>query len=210
MNVVNIKDIDSCKNFLMFRNNNIEDNKFLNDYWILYKELLFDEKNDELILNFRDAIKNTVNKKGRLIFFGNGASASLCSHAATDFTKQAKIPSIAFNDHNLITALSNDYGYDQWVCKALEYYSMQNDMVIFISVSGESPNLINGINYTKNKGLKTGSLTGSKKNNTLKSCSDNFLWVNSSAYNIVESIHTIWLTLIIDLVVGKASYKVNN
>ena len=53
-------------------------------------------------------------------------------------------------------------------------------------------------------------ITGSKKNNTLKSCSDNFLWVNSNAYNIVESIHTVWLTLIIDLVVGKASYKVNN
>ena len=55
-------------------------------------------------------IRLTLNN-GRLIFIGNGASASLASHAATDFTKQAKIPSIAFNDHNLITALSNDYGY---------------------------------------------------------------------------------------------------
>ena len=187
-----------------------KDNKFLEDYWLRYKKILFNSRDDQSLLKLRDIILQINKDQGKLIFIGNGASASLCSHAATDFTKQAKIPSIAFNDHNLITALSNDYGYDQWVCKALEYYSMQNDMVIFISVSGESPNLINGINYTKIKGLKTGSLTGSKKNNTLKSCSDNFLWVNSNAYNIVESIHTIWLTLIIDLVVGKASYKVNN
>ena len=187
-----------------------EDNKFLNDYWSLYKELLFDAKNDNLILKLRDSIKHTYKNKGRLIFFGNGASASLCSHAATDFTKQAKIPSLAFNDHNLITAFSNDYGYDQWVCKAIEYYSMQNDMVIFISVSGESLNLINGIKYANNEGLKTASLTGSKINNTLKSCSDTFLWVNSHAYNIVESIHTVWITLIIDLLIGKAVYNLSD
>ena len=193
----------------MYRNNIIEDNKFLNDYWKLYKELLFDTKNDELILNFRDSIKKTVKTKGRLIFFGNGASASLCSHAATDFTKQAKIPSIAFNDHNLITALSNDYGYDQWVCKALEYYSMQNDMVIFISVSGNSKNLINGLKFAKQENISSASLTGSAPNNFLKCNSDISLWVNSRSYNIVESIHTTFLTLIIDLFIGNTVYSVN-
>ena len=80
-----------------------------------------------------------------MIFIGNGASASLASHAATDFTKQAKIESIAFNDHNLITALANDYGYDNWVSKAIQYYVKPQDRVIFISVSGNSPNLVNGL-----------------------------------------------------------------
>ena len=70
----------------------------------------------------KDSIKSTKLANGRLLFFGNGASASLCSHAATDFTKQAKITSLAFNDHNLITALSNDYGYDEWVSKAIQLY----------------------------------------------------------------------------------------
>ena len=123
------------------------DKNFLNDYWERYKKLFNESRNDESIISMKESIKNTKLANGRLLFFGNGASASLCSHAATDFTKQAKITSIAFNDHNLITALSNDYGYDQWVCKALEYYSMQNDMVIFISVSGNSPNLVNGLKY---------------------------------------------------------------
>ena len=186
-----------------------EDKKFLDDYWQRYQKLLLNSRNDEDLIKMRDEIHKTFHSRGKLIFVGNGASASLCSHAATDFTKQAKIPSIAFNDHNLITALSNDYGYENWVKKAIEYYSNENDMLIFISVSGESKNLINGIKFANNNNLKTASLTGSDKNNTLKKNSDLSLWVDSKAYNIVESIHTIWITLIIDMFVGDPEYKVN-
>ena len=131
----------------------------------------------------------------------------LSSHAATDFTKQAKIPSIAFNDHNLITALSNDYGYENWVSSAIEYYVNDNDKVIFISVSGESKNLVNGIKYANLNNIKTASMTGSDQNNTLNKNSDCSLWVNSKAYNIVESMHTILITLIIDLFVGHPEYS---
>lgn len=185
------------------------DSEFLEDYWFRYKEILFESRNDELILKLRDKVKETNNKKGKLIFFGNGASASLASHAATDFTKQAKIKAIAFNDHNLITAFSNDYGYDQWVVKALEFYACPNDSIVFISVSGTSPNLVNGLKYAKSNYLDTISLTGSNKNNFLRINTDCSLWVNSKAYNIVESIHTIWLTLVIDLLVGHPEYSVS-
>ena len=188
---------------------NIKDKKFLDDYWLRYQKLFFESRNDEAILNFRNSIANTYENNGRLIFLGNGASASLSSHAATDFTKQAKIPSIAFNDHNLVTALSNDYGYENWVSKAIEYYCKKNDMLIFISVSGESKNLINAIKYAKKNNIKTASLTGSKQNNTIKINTDISLWVNSKAYNIVECIHTIWITLIIDMFVGDPEYSVN-
>ena len=188
---------------------NIKDKKFLDDYWLRYQKLFFESRNDEAILNFRNSIANTYENNGRLIFLGNGASASLSSHAATDFTKQAKIPSIAFNDHNLVTALSNDYGYENWVSKAIEYYCKKNDMLIFISVSGESKNLINGIKYANKNNIKTASLTGSKQNNTVKINTDISLWVDSKAYNIVECIHTIWITLIIDMFVGDPEYSVN-
>ena len=185
------------------------DKNFLDDYWSRYQKLFFESRDDKSILQFRDSIYKTFLEKGRLIFIGNGASASLSSHAATDFTKQAKIPSIAFNDHNLITALANDYGYDNWVSKAIEYYAKYNDMIIFISVSGESKNLINGLNFAKKRNLKTGSLTGSGKQNTLKLNTDISLWVDSKAYNIVECLHTIWITLIIDMFVGNPEYNVN-
>ena len=198
-----LKDENSIKT-----NKNL-DKKFLDDYYSRYQRILFDSRDDNSILKLRNAIHDTHVKKGKLIFIGNGASASLASHAATDFTKQAKIPSIAFNDHNLITALSNDYGYQNWVAKAIEFYAGPSDMVIFISVSGESSNLIEGINFAKKNSLLTASLTGASKTNSLKKESEYSLWVNSKAYNIVESIHTIWITLIIDLFVGSPEYIVN-
>tara|TARA_Y100000589_G_scaffold327881_1_gene370707 strand:- start:5949 stop:6545 length:597 start_codon:yes stop_codon:yes gene_type:complete len=185
------------------------DQLFIDDYWNRYQKLFFESRDDNLILKFRDCIKDTVAKGGKLIFVGNGASASLSSHAATDFTKQANIPSIAFNDHNLITALSNDYGYENWVSKAIEYYASKEDRIIFISVSGESKNLVNGLKYAKNNNIKISSMTGSNSGNTIKNNSECSLWVNSRAYNIVESIHTIWITLIIDLFVGHPEYSVN-
>tara|TARA_A100001035_G_scaffold280042_1_gene283680 strand:- start:3224 stop:3823 length:600 start_codon:yes stop_codon:yes gene_type:complete len=185
-----------------------KDRLFLDDYWSRYKRILFDSRDDKSILELRDQIINIKNKKAKLIFIGNGASASLASHAATDFTKQANVKGIAFNDHNLITALSNDHGYENWVNKALEFYSCPEDLVVFISVSGNSQNLINGMKFAKSNSIKTASLTGASEQNYIKVNSDFSLWVNSKAYNIVESIHTIWLTLIIDLLVGSPEYSV--
>ena len=194
----------------MLKNNKNNDKVFLDNYWKIYQKLFFESRNDESIICLKDSIKSTKLANGRLLFFGNGASASLCSHAATDFTKQAKITSIAFNDHNLITALSNDYGYDQWVSKAIQLYSNENDMIFFISVSGESKNLLKGIDFANLKNHKTVSLTGSNSNNSLRSKSNLSLWVDSKSYNIVESIHTIWITLIIDMIVGHHEYSVKD
>ena len=194
---------------MSFSNKKISEDKiFIDDYWSRYQKHFFESRDDESILRLRDSIKETNSIGGKLIFVGNGASASLSSHAATDFTKQAKISAIAFNDHNLITALANDYGYENWVSKAIEYYVERNDMIIFISVSGESKNLVNGLNYSLKNNFKTASLTGSKKDNSLMKNSQYSLWVNSKAYNIVECIHTIWITLIIDLLVGHPEYSV--
>ena len=186
-----------------------EDMRFIEKYFAAYKTLLFEKINYSEIITIKDSILKTSQEGGKLILVGNGASASLASHAATDFTKQAKICATALNDHNLITALSNDYGYENWVHKALEYYSNKKDNVIFISVSGNSPNLKNGLKYASNIGLTTSSLTGSKDNNFLRVNSDNALWVDSKAYNIVECIHSIVLTLIVDLIIGEIEYSVN-
>ena len=190
------------------KNQNIDEGKFLDKYWDTYREKLFSNSLNKNLISIKNEILKVNNKGGRLFFYGNGASASLSSHAALDFSKQAKIESLAMNDHNLITALSNDYGYSKWVEKSLQYYAKQNDLIFFISVSGESENLINGINYAKTNGLGTISFTGCDINNYLKSNSDKSLWVDCYAYNIVESIHTIYLTALIDLIIGKAVYSV--
>lgn len=182
---------------------------FIDEYLDIYKKLLFDSNNNEQFLMVKNLFKEISGNNGKVIFVGNGASASLSSHAATDLTKQGKIEAIAFNDHNLVTALSNDYGYENWVAKALSFYASSQDLLALISVSGKSPNLINALDYAKENKIKTLSFTGFESSNYLKSNSDFSLWVDSKSYNIVESIHTIWITMIIDLIVGKTEYKVN-
>tara|TARA_Y100001978_G_C23629117_1_gene402496 strand:+ start:494 stop:1069 length:576 start_codon:yes stop_codon:yes gene_type:complete len=190
-------------------NHTKNDETLLKKYWSIYKKLLFVDNYDKELIKIKDQILKTNKNRGKLIFFGNGASASLSSHAATDFSKQAKIESIALNDHNLLTAFSNDYGYSNWVKKSIEIYAKHNDLIFFISVSGESENLKNGLNYAKEIGLRTISFTGCNKSNYLKVNSDLGIWIDCSAYNIVESIHTICITSLIDLIIGKAIYSVN-
>ena len=184
------------------------DREFLDDYWDRYYKILFESRDDSHLIKLRDCCIATNNNGGKLIFVGNGASASLASHAATDFTKQAKVRATAFNDHNLVTAFANDYGYDHWVARALECYARPKDMVVFISVSGKSPNLVNGLRFANKKDIKCASLTGADPKNALRQGTDPSLWVNSKAYNIVESIHTIWITLVIDMIIGSPEYSV--
>ena len=186
----------------------VNDIKFINNYFEEYKKIILEIENENII-NFRNSLRLTTQNGGKLYFVGNGASASLSSHASTDFTKQAKIEAHSFNDHNLITALSNDYGYENWVSKAIEMYVKKTDQVIFISVSGNSPNLVNAMKFSNKVGIKTASLTGCDPNNFLRLNSNNSIWVNSKAYNIVESIHTTLLTLVIDLFIGKSIYSVS-
>ena len=101
---------------------------FLNQY----KKSLDHDIDINLLLSSASLIEKTLNKEGKLIFVGNGGSAAMSSHVAVDFTKNAKIKSINFNEPDLITCFANDYGYENWVAKALEFYANKNDLVFLM------------------------------------------------------------------------------
>ena len=61
-------------------------------------------------------------KKNKIILAGNGASAAISSHLAIDFTKAAGVRAVTFNESSLLTCFSNDFGYENWVKEALNYY----------------------------------------------------------------------------------------
>ena len=187
-----------------------QEEKFFNDYWDTYKRILFKSKDNEKFVQIKKVFKQVSQDGGKIIFVGNGASASLASHAATDLTKQGKIKSIALNDHNLITALSNDYGYEKWVEKAIEFYADEGDNVILISAGGNSPNMVNGAKQSKKKKIgKIITFTGNDKNNNLSKLGDINFWVNSKAYNHIENVHQILLLSLVDLIIGKTEYPPN-
>ena len=186
----------------------MDDLTFIDIYLDHYKKNLFAVDAKEKIVAMRDMIARMEHEQGKLIFAGNGASAAIASHCALDFTKQAGVPSISFNDPSLITAFANDYGYENWVARAIGFYAQQQDIAVLISTSGKSPNMINAAKYALEKGMKIITFTGFSANNPLKQLGDLNFWVNSNAYNIVECTHMIWLTTVIDLVIGKAEYSV--
>ncbi len=176
--------------------------EFFNDYFKLIDDGNKSIDQSKLILICETIIK--VNKSGGTIFIiGNGGSASIASHAAIDFTKAAKIPTKTFNESSLLTCFANDYGYEYWVEKALEFYAKENDMVILISSSGQSKNIINGAIKAKEMGLPLVTLSGFSSKNHLRGLGDINLWINSSKYNIVEIVHQNWILSIIDFLIFK-------
>ena len=141
---------------------------------------------------------------------GNGASASIASHAAVDFTKQAKVRALAFNDHNLITAFSNDFGYENWVSEAIKAYGGPEDAVVLISSSGSSPNVLNAATTARKQGLKVVTFSGFEVDNQLNNQGDISFWLNSKNYNIIEAVHGIWVFTVVDLICGAASDRVSD
>ena len=142
---------------------------------------------------------NKTNKK--VLIFGNGGSASIASHVSVDLIKIAKIKCVNFNEANLITCFSNDYGYENWMKKSLEVHAEKNDVLIIISSSGESQNVINLANQGKKMGLKKIiTLTGFQKSNRLRKKGDINIWIDSKMYNFVENTHQLILLSIVDLI----------
>jgi len=119
----------------------------------------------------REAIKVIVEqaKAGRkLLFIGNGGSASITSHMAVDFWKNAGIQAIAFNDSSMLTCISNDYGYEHVFEKPIEMFAEPQDILIAISSSGQSENILRAAAAAKKKGIKVIALSGFNKDNPLR------------------------------------------
>ena len=133
----------------------------------------------------------------------------MASHVAVDLTKAAGCRAITFNEADLLTCFANDYGYENWVEKALNFYADKGDIVILISSSGTSKNIINGANWAKQNGNKVITLSGFNAENPLRQIGEINLWVDSKGYNIIEMAHHIWLVAIVDYIVGNIEYKAN-
>ena len=155
-----------------------------------------------------ELIKKKIKTNNMVYIAGNGGSASIASHVSVDFAKVANVKSSTFNNSNLITCFANDYGYENWLSNSIKFYGDQGDLLIAISSSGKSKNIVNGCIAARKKNFsKIITLTGHKKNNPVMKKGDINLWINSKAYNFIENIHQFWLLLLVDLLIGKIEYK---
>lgn len=139
----------------------------------------------------------------KIIFIGNGGSASIASHIATDFLKNARIPALAFNDSSLITCISNDLGYEYVFQKPIEMLSKSGDILFAISSSGKSKNILNATIKAKNKNCFVITLSGFNKNNPLRHLGDINFYLPSASYGYVEISHLAICHCIVDKIMKR-------
>ncbi|MFC2066751.1 SIS domain-containing protein [Chloroflexota bacterium] len=137
----------------------------------------------------------------KLIFIGNGGSAAISSHMATDFWKTGGMQAIAFNDPSLLTCISNDYGYSHVFEKPIEMFANAGDVLVAISSSGNSDNILRGLEAARAKQCKLITLSAFDLDNPLRSLGHLNFYVASHLYGHVEIIHSSICHCILDIII---------
>lgn len=179
---------------------------WLKEYFQEFQRAFFNESVFEKLMELKKIFQKTDREEKKVIFIGNGGSAAMASHCAVDMTKNAGIRCINFNEADLITCFSNDFGYERCFEKALEFYADPGDCVVLISCSGRSPNIVNAAQYAKDRGLEIVTFSGFSTDNPLFARGNLNFCVESRAYNIIEMTHHLWLLAVCDLIIGKSEY----
>jgi D-sedoheptulose 7-phosphate isomerase len=126
---------------------------------------------------------------GKVIFVGNGGSAAIASHQAVDYWKNGGVRAIAFNDPALLTCVGNDYGFEQTFAKPIEMFADPDDLVIAISSSGRSANILNAARAARVKARRLVTMSGFAADNPLRGLGDLNFYVPSDTYGLVEISH---------------------
>ena len=178
-----------------FFTENIE--QFSQSYFSYLKEII--DKVDLSEIKIFVELLLSARKSGATIFFiGNGGSAATASHFANDLafgTHEHEKPfkAISITDNvSVLTALGNDYGYGEIFVRQLKVYAEKGDVVVGISASGNSKNLINAFNYAKSSGIKTMALTAFD-GGQMKVIADNCIHIptEDKEYGPAEDVHMI-------------------
>lgn len=141
--------------------------------------------------------------KGRMFILGNGASAAFANHMALDWSKNGEVNTYALSDSALLTALANDYSYESAFSEFLKIENVgKNDVVITVSSSGNSPNIVKTLEYCLNLGVTTIGFSGLKVDNKTRALATHSLYVPAKTYGMVECIHQVLLHMWLDKVMG--------
>lgn len=151
--------------------------------------------------HYIDAALATRESRSKIIFIGNGGSAGIASHLAIDHSKNGRLPAMAFSDASAITCLSNDYGYEYVFAKQIEYHARPGDLVIAISSSGKSVNILNAVAAARDVGCGVVTLAGFDRANPLNKLGDVNFYVDSKEYGYVEVAHMALIHTVLDYII---------
>lgn len=164
-------------------------------------------------INLAATLVDQQNKQHRkVIFIGNGGSASVASHQAVDYWRNGNIPAIAFNDSASLTCISNDFGYEQVFSKPISTFAQSGDILFAISSSGESANILAGVRQALSMSCHVITLSAFQTNNPLRQLGHLNFYVPTMSYGFAEIMHLCICHCIIDGLVKGAlpSSEVDN
>ena len=149
----------------------------------------------DLVAKLLDRLRRALAEDRQVFVFGNGGSAANASHFATDLGKGSsdklgrRFRVMSLNDNvSWMTALGNDYAYEDVYVRQLMNYARPDDLVLALSVSGNSPNVVKAVQWAKEHGLWTAALVG-KKGGKLADAADLAIVIPSEHYGRVEDAH---------------------
>ncbi len=154
---------------------------------------------DQSFSLFKNYLLQTKKNDGLSYIIGNGGSAGIASHFCNDLVKALKIPASTLVDTNVLTCLANDFGYEKCYSEALKVNLKKQDLLVAISSSGNSLNIINACKIAKEKGSKVITLSGFDSVNPLRRLGDINFWLGRIDYGLVEMGHLFLLHAVIDL-----------
>ena len=149
----------------------------------------------------KNAVKQAadlLNKADRVFFIGNGGSNSICSHMMEDYMKMGRKRTMSFTDAAMITCYANDYGWERAMEEWIIAQFLPGDLLVSISSSGESKNILNATSKAKEMGGKVITLSGFNKDNSLSKLGDANIIVPVKSFGIVENFHSMLLHIILD------------
>ena len=135
----------------------------------------------------------------KVMFIGNGGSMGIAAHMAVDFSKAGGMRATAFGDGAVLTCLGNDFGYEEVFSRQIEWHGSAGDVLIAISSSGKSPNILNGVGAARAHGGKVVTFSGFRDDNPLRKMGDINFYVRAMEYGFVEVAHQAILHAILDL-----------
>ncbi len=156
---------------------------------------------------FEEAVKlitkQCINKRKKLMFIGNGGSAAITSHQALDFFLHLKIDVRTFNDGPFLTCMSNYFGFENIFVKPISVIAQAGDVLVAISSSGKSPNILKAVKIARKKGCFIVTMSGFKPNNLLRKKGNINFYVPSASYRIVEAAHSLYWDFILEMLISR-------
>ena len=148
-----------------------------------------------------EQLRHLIYEYKQIIILGNGGSSSIASHITQDYTKQLSRRAFTFSDSSRLTCYINDYGQSLAYSQFLREFSDKDTLVILISSSGNSKNILSCLEYCAKEEIDFALLTGFSNNNLCRSKYKNIAkleyWVDSTSYGVVECAHQVFLHLVV-------------